>query len=417
MNDQDVRDMLHRRAADVTPATDAWQRIAERISGDEGGSVTELASRRRFLTPPALLGAAAAALLVLVATVALLPDRADDERVRAAEETSTTVPTPTTTAPALVGPTFEATAEEAARAWVQAIGAGDLDRAWDLLAEPSREYTRGRAAFEAGRTSLAESWGAWAGAEGVAYRTIAIPGLGSEEATDLPADIPRLAVVILSGSVAQEGRTEFGAVSLPVRGTVGSARVDPFTDVAIALEPGPAESGTHPRIPGATVLSAYTPAAAKVWFVLDDRAPVAPDDVEGADGDQQYVSITPAPVLSTGLHTVTVAALTVDGRVASRSTVYDVTPDASPAFLRCGMVGFTPNSEDAASDITVTTGSSCDAARAFVEVAGTRTSSGGPEQLDVEGYHCVRTESAEDPLPRSTYRCTRGTTVITFVRS
>ncbi|HZI39487.1 MAG TPA: hypothetical protein VFF24_14360, partial [Acidimicrobiia bacterium] len=85
--------------------------------------------------------------------------------------------------------------------------------------------------------------------------------------------------------------------------------------------------------------------------------------------------------------------------------------------LKCGMVGFTPNSEDAASDITVTVGTSCDAARQFVEIAGQQTSSGGPDEVVVDGYRCVRTETAEDPLPRSNYRCTKGTTVITFVRS
>ena len=84
--------------------------------------------------------------------------------------------------------------------------------------------------------------------------------------------------------------------------------------------------------------------------------------------------------------------------------------------LRCKMVGFTPNSEDAASEITAT-GLSCDEAEAFVRVAGERTSSGGPDRVDVSGYRCVRTGSEQDPLPLSRYECTNGDKKVTFVRS
>ena len=92
------------------------------------------------------------------------------------------------------------------------------------------------------------------------------------------------------------------------------------------------------------------------------------------------------------------------------------TSPAPPATLRCGMVGFTPNSEDAASEITAT-GIACDDAEAFVRVAGERTSSGGPDRLDVSGYRCVRTGSEQDPLPLSRYECTNGDKKVTFVRS
>ena len=92
------------------------------------------------------------------------------------------------------------------------------------------------------------------------------------------------------------------------------------------------------------------------------------------------------------------------------------TPTAQPATLRCQTVGFTPNSEDAASDIRAT-GLSCDEAEAFVRIAGARTSSGGPDRLDVSGYRCVRTRSEQDPLPASHYECTNGPKKVTFVRS
>lgn len=416
MNDQDVRDMLHRRAGDVTPAGDAWQRIVERIDGDEVAPVTELAPRRRrFSGPPMLVGAAAAALVVVVAAATLLRDGYGAETVRVTDDpsaTTTTVPAPTTTTPLVAAPTLESAAEQAARAWVQAIGAGDFDRAWDLLSDQSKKAIRGRDGFDASRTGLAEGWGAWSGVPGVSYRVVPLPGV----AGDRPSELPRLAVVTLTGVVEQEGTTAFRALSMAVRGTVEEPRVDLFAHVGIELQPGPDASG-RARIPGRTTLGAVTPAGAKVWFVLDDRAPAAPDDLAGADGDQQWATFTPTPALTSGRHVLTVAALLVNGQVLTRSIVYTVAADAPPAVLQCGMVGFTPNSDDAASEITVTTGTSCDAARAFVKAAGPHTSAVGPDEVAVEGYRCVRTEAADDTLPSSSYRCTKGTTVITFVRT
>jgi hypothetical protein len=106
------------------------------------------------------------------------------------------------------------------------------------------------------------------------------------------------------------------------------------------------------------------------------------------------------------------------GVAAASTTTPSTTPPTTtaPATVRCGTVGFTPESEDAASEITAT-GTSCDEARTFAEIAGRQTSSGGPGELDVAGYHCVRTRSEQDPLPRAYFDCTRGSTTITFVRS
>lgn len=415
MNDQDVRDMLRRRAGEVTPAGDAWERIVERIAGDQPAPVTELAPRRRrFSGPPILVGAAAAALVLVVVAGALLRDGDGGETVRVTDDpsaTTTTAPAPTTTKPVVAAPTFQSAAEQAARAWVQAIGAGDFDRAWDLLSDQSRKATRGRTGFDASRAVLTEEWGAWSGVAGVSYRAVSLPGVAS----DLPAELPRLAVVTLTGVVEQEGSTAFRALAMAVRGTVEEPRVDLFADAGIELQPGPDGSGGT-RIPARTNLGAYTPAGAKVWFVLDDRAPADPAHLEGADGDQQWVTFTPKPALTSGRHVLTVAALMVNGQVLTRSIVYTVAADAPPAVLQCGMVGFTPDSDDVASEITVT-GTSCEAAKTFVKAAGPHTSAVGPDEVAVEGYRCVRTEAADDTLPSSNYRCTKGTTVITFVRT
>ena len=109
--------------------------------------------------------------------------------------------------------------------------------------------------------------------------------------------------------------------------------------------------------------------------------------------------------------TTSSAAATTAAPVLSTTTT-----SSAAAPLKCDSVPFTPNSEDLASDIEAT-GLSCEEAEEFVRVAGKRTSSGGPAELDVEGFHCERTRSEQDPLPRAHYECVSGTKKVTFVRS
>ena len=106
------------------------------------------------------------------------------------------------------------------------------------------------------------------------------------------------------------------------------------------------------------------------------------------------------------------AATTTTVRAGSTTTA----ATGSATTLDCQTVAFTPNSEDAASQIKAT-GVTCAEAEAFVRVAGRRTSSGGPQSVTVEGYRCVLVRSVQDPLPQAFYECTNGTRKITFVRS
>lgn len=112
------------------------------------------------------------------------------------------------------------------------------------------------------------------------------------------------------------------------------------------------------------------------------------------------------------------ATTTTTSSAVTTSAAAPLTTSTSPvaATAKCQSVPFTPNSEDLASDIEAT-GLSCDEAEAFVGVAGKRTSSGGPAELDVQGFHCERTRTEEDPLPRAYYECISGTKKVTFVRS
>ncbi|HEX7277832.1 MAG TPA: hypothetical protein VF244_10700 [Acidimicrobiales bacterium] len=89
---------------------------------------------------------------------------------------------------------------------------------------------------------------------------------------------------------------------------------------------------------------------------------------------------------------------------------------APPPPALCDQVAFTPNSEDAASDIRAT-GIACGEAEALVRAIGHLTSSGGGQPVTVGGFRCVVVGHQEDPLPRSTYQCVAGARTITFVRS
>jgi Cu-Zn family superoxide dismutase len=106
-------------------------------------------------------------------------------------------------------------------------------------------------------------------------------------------------------------------------------------------------------------------------------------------------------------------ATTTTTRVTGATTT---TARATGATLNCQTIAFTPNSEDAASSVTAT-GLPCSEAEAFVRVAGRQTSSGGPAEVTVQGYRCVRTRTVTDPLPQAFYECTSGTKKVTFVRS
>ncbi|MBA2752133.1 MAG: hypothetical protein H0U41_07870 [Actinobacteria bacterium] len=54
-----------------------------------------------------------------------------------------------------------------------------------------------------------------------------------------------------------------------------------------------------------------------------------------------------------------------------------------------------------------------------VRVAERQTSSGGPQQIDVLGYRCVRTRSVsgEDDLPQAFSTRTNGPMKVSFVRT
>jgi hypothetical protein len=95
---------------------------------------------------------------------------------------------------------------------------------------------------------------------------------------------------------------------------------------------------------------------------------------------------------------------------------FEVTGKSSPPPAECTTVGFTPQSEDAASSI-LATGLSCEEAESFLRRLGPSVGTNGPPRIELDGFECVLTRHEPEPLPQGFYECTSGTRKITFVRS
>ena len=95
---------------------------------------------------------------------------------------------------------------------------------------------------------------------------------------------------------------------------------------------------------------------------------------------------------------------------------FELTGSAPPPSAECRTVGFTPQTEDAASRI-VATGLSCEEAEAFVRRLGPSVGQSGPARIEFEGFECVLTRYEREPLPQGFYECTSGPKRISFVRS
>ncbi len=86
---------------------------------------------------------------------------------------------------------------------------------------------------------------------------------------------------------------------------------------------------------------------------------------------------------------------------------------------RCADQNFTPNSDDIAGAI-VAVGLSCAEAEEFVRKVGPLVgATGGPADIAVAGFDCVRTKADDGSLgiPSSDYECTSGAKKVTFHRT
>lgn len=163
-------------------------------------------------------------------------------------------------------------ADDAVRAWVGALAAGDMAKAWALTAPSSQQAVGGRAKFDAMKSELAEGFGRWGRAKDV--RAGVVPLYAASDGSLVSA-------VVLTGTIAgEQGRA---ARAVPVRTSTRSSLVDPFVDlgeVRIHLQPGDV---VQPD-PSLTASVPLATAVDHVWFVVDDRGKVTPEFAGGSPG-------------------------------------------------------------------------------------------------------------------------------------
>ena len=255
-----------------------------------------------------------AALITLVALPLAACDGDGDESTTTPSTTETTT---TTTTTGRAGPGDDRTAPgvpvEAAgdtvRAWVAALAEGDLEAAWELVAERSRAAIGGYEAFSDLQSAMAEGFGAWAGADDDAFSVVPLE-TGGDDA---------LAVVILQGTIAQEGPPAPAADAVAVRTTSEGTRVEPFLGL------GPVEHRPPPgtAVPADATLEALVPMLNDVHFVVDDRAVEIPL-TEDAPGDRQLASLELDGSLEPGPHSLTVVLTNPQGGIATSTALYPV---------------------------------------------------------------------------------------------
>jgi Cu-Zn family superoxide dismutase len=151
------------------------------------------------------------------------------------------------------------------------------------------------------------------------------------------------------------------------------------------------------------------------------RQPDATTAATGDAGDRVACGVvgggpTTTPTTAVGGAATTTTAGPVGSTTTARAGATTTTRAATTQTLDCQTIPFTANSEDAASSVKAT-GLSCAEAEAFVRIAGRQTSSGGPAEVTVEGYRCVRVRSAQEPIPQAFYECTSGARKVTFTRT
>ena len=138
------------------------------------------------------------------------------------------------------------------------------------------------------------------------------------------------------------------------------------------------------------------------------------------DEDRGSVAFVAAPTsapTSSSTTSSTVAASTTTTSPVRPATTTIASTTSTAVVRRCADIGFTPNSEDLASNI-VAMGMSCVEAEALVRKVGPQVGAvGGPSRVEVDGFVCVRTAQRDRGLPSSDFSCTSGTKSLTFVRT
>jgi hypothetical protein len=107
------------------------------------------------------------------------------------------------------------------------------------------------------------------------------------------------------------------------------------------------------------------------------------------------------------------------GVPAITTTIAVLTSTTVPGTSQCADQAFTPNTEDVAADV-VATGLPCAEVEVFLRKVGPLVgATGGPAQITVDGFDCVRTRQDDGTygLPSADYECTSGAREVTFRRT
>ena len=198
-------------------------------------------------------------------------------------------------------------ADDTVRSWVAALAEGDLQEAWRLVAGRSRAAIGGFDAFTDLSGSLAGRFGVWAVADDDAFSVVPLE-TGANEA---------FSVVVLYGTVREEGVPVPVADAVPVRTTRGGSRVEPFLDLGPVEHQPP--SGTV--VPGDSTLAAVVPMLADVQFLIDHGEVEIPA-MGDAPGEQQLASLELDGALEPGPHSLTVVLTNPQGEIATSTASY-----------------------------------------------------------------------------------------------
>lgn len=237
--------------------------------------------------------------------------------------------------------------------WLEAVGDGDANAAWRLMAESSRaSFDGGFAEFEQlADAELAEGFGAWAGATGLEHKVTTVVSSDSEA----------VVVVTLAGDVSQEYPAGPLARAVPVRVVGQSVRVDPFgAEAGVEVSwpestPDP-ETGApmSPVVAADETFSANVPVGARTDFVVhrvgegdETDTWIARGTAEGSDALAEW---SPRSPLDDGDYVLTVIADPGDGTfpvgtarftvsATATSPVATPTPTPTPTGPTCSATG------------------------------------------------------------------------------
>ncbi|MGV3759939.1 MAG: hypothetical protein ACO1PW_10435 [Actinomycetota bacterium] len=292
--------------------------VIELVPGPVPG-VVPVAMRRTSNLVLSVL-AVAAAIAVVVAGASLVRSRVDDDPFE--DETAAEAEGDASTT-AGEAATFSAPADEPAAAavvaWIDAIAAGEMEAAWELLGPESQAYWGSFEAFAAERTGFAEGYGAWR----VADPTFLV--------TPLEGTSEELVLVTLVGAVPQEGTTIHRADTFPVLLGGEVALLEPHGSAGvmeIVVPDDPAEDGTPASVGTDEELVLVVPEGVSAPVLrVDDGEPVVCGqppgteltDLEGTPA--RRCGYAPEGGLPSGEHVLVAAFTSPDGTSVTAHSV------------------------------------------------------------------------------------------------